>query len=98
MLVPLEFVRGLLDVPLDDPLFEQARDAYLDVFRPLAPGEDLVRTLETACRVAKIARVLTWQRALQAAHEQHEAVREDYQRAPLKTLFSVLDDSYLGGA
>jgi hypothetical protein len=98
MLVPLGFVRRLLDVPLDDPLFRRACDAYLEVFGQLAPGEDLVRTLQTACRVAKIARVLTWQRALLAAREQHDPLRADYQRAPLETLFSLLDDSYLGGA
>ncbi|MET0862723.1 MAG: phosphotransferase, partial [Nakamurella sp.] len=98
MLVPLGFVRELFDVPLDDPLFQRARDGYLDVFRQLAPGEDLVSTLETACRVAKIARVLTWERALVAAREQDEVVRDDYQQAPLQTLFSLLDESYLGGA
>ena len=98
MLVPLGFVSRLLDVPLEDPRFGKARDAYLRVFRELAPGEDLVRTLETACRVAKIARVLTWQRALTAARQQGEAINDDYLEAPLETLFSLLDDSYLGGA
>jgi hypothetical protein len=97
MLVPLGVVQRLLDVPLDHPGFRRARDAYLDVFSPLSPGEDLVRTLGTACRVAKIARVLTWHRALQAAREQDEVLRDDYQRAPMETLFSLLDESYLGG-
>ena len=38
---------------------EQARDAYLEGFG----GRELVETLELACRVAKIARTLTWVRA-----------------------------------
>jgi hypothetical protein len=97
MLVPLGVVRGLLEVSIDDPLFRRARDAYLDVFGSIAPGENLASTLQTACQVAKIARVLTWERALQAAREQGEPLRADYQRAPLETLFSLLDDSYLGG-
>ena len=47
--------------------FRRARDAYLEVFADLRRDEDLVETLELACRVAKIARALTWDRAIQAA-------------------------------
>jgi hypothetical protein len=98
MLVPLGFVQRHLDADLKDPRFIRARDAYLDVFRDLAPDEDLTSTLETACRVAKIARVLTWHRAIQAADEQGEEIDDEWVRAPMDTLASVLDDSYLGGA
>jgi Phosphotransferase enzyme family len=98
MLVPLGFVQRLLGEGVDDPGFAQARDAYLDVFRPVAPGEDLVVTLELACCVAKIARVLTWDRAVRAAREDGEEVEESWTRAPMETLASLLDDSYLGGA
>lgn len=97
MLVPLGVVPGLLHVPIDDPQFGRVKDAYLEVFGHLARGEDLARTLQIACRVAKIARVLTWERALLAARVQGESLRPDYQRAPLETLFSLLDGSYLGG-
>src|SRR5918993_1046340 len=67
MLVPLGFVQRLLDVDLDNAQYVRARDAYLDVFADDAPGEDLASTLALACTVAKIARALTWDRALRAA-------------------------------
>src|SRR5262245_36588383 len=98
MLVPLGFVQRLLEVELDDPRFVDARDAYLDVFRPVARGEDLVATLDVACRVAKIARVLTWDRAVRAASDEGQDVDENWTRAPMETLEALLDDSYLGGA
>ena len=44
----------------------RARDAYLGEFRDLGPHAELVATLELACRVAKVARALTWERALLA--------------------------------
>ena len=69
-----------------DPGFLRARDAYLDVFSDLAPRAELAETLALACRVAKIARALTWHRALQAAREQGEAVDPDWSTAPLETL------------
>jgi hypothetical protein len=43
-------------------------------------------------------RALTWDRSLQAAREQGEAVADRFETAPLHTLASVLDDSYLGAA
>jgi Phosphotransferase enzyme family len=98
MLVPLGFVQSLLGVGVDDPRFTDARDAYLDVFGPVAPGEDLEATLELACRVAKIARVLTWDRAVRAARDEGQEVDETWRSAPMETLASLLDDSYLGGA
>ena len=98
ILVPLGFVQRLLGVGVDDPRFTDARDAYVDVFGPLAPGEDLEATLELACRVAKIARVLTWDRAVRAARDEGQAVDETWRSAPMETLASLLDDSYLGGA
>jgi Phosphotransferase enzyme family len=93
MLVPLGFVQRALG----DPGVRRARDAYLAVFADLAPHDERVATLETACRVAKIARALTWERALLSAREQGEAVDEDWATAPLETLASLLDESYLGG-
>ena len=92
MLVPLGFAarRSAADV-------ERARDAYLGQFRDLAPHAELVATLELACRVAKVARALTWDRAMSAAGDRDE-VDPDFARAPLATLESLLDESYLGGA
>ncbi len=98
MLVPLGFVQRLLEVGVDDPRFADARDAYLGVFSPVAPGEDLGATLELACRVAKIARVLTWDRAVRAARDEGQEVDEAWTSAPMETLASLLDGSYLGGA
>jgi hypothetical protein len=96
MLVPLRFVTR--DGGLDDPGVRRARDAYLQVFAGVAPGEDLAGTLEIACRVAKVARVLTWERALQAADSAGDEIAETWATAPLETLASLLDGSYLGGA
>ena len=98
MLVPLGFVQRGLGATLDDPRFLHARDAYLDVFADLAPREELAETLALACRVGKIARTLIWHRALQTAREQGEELAPEFAAAPLETLASLLDESYLGGS
>lgn len=98
MLVPLGFVRRGLDASVDDPRFLRARDAYLGVFTDIAPREELADTLELACQVAKVARALTWDRALKAARDQGETVPDDWAAAPAETLASLVDESYLGGA
>jgi Phosphotransferase enzyme family len=92
MLVPLGFAarRSPEELVL-------ARDGYLAEFRDLGPHSELVETLELACRVAKVARALTWERALLAGRDT-EGSDDDFARAPLATLESFLDDSYLGGA
>ena len=95
MLVPLGMLRQFLDVPSDAPAFVSVRDAYLDLFRDLAPTEDLPRTLETACRVAKIARTHTWYRAIGAAAEQGDELAGRFRDAPLATLCAVLDVDHL---
>jgi hypothetical protein len=91
MLVPLGFVQQSLGAGRD---FAGARDAYLDVFADLAPHSELVETLALACRVAKIARALTWERALRAAREQG-ATLDPWENATAETLASLLDKSYL---
>ena len=95
--LPLLFVQRDLETGFDDPRFLRARDAYLEVFTDLAPRAELVETLEVACHVAKIARVLTWDRALRAARDQGEPVEDDWVSAPRETLVSLLDESYLAG-
>jgi hypothetical protein len=94
--VALGFIQQrVLDVGVDEPGVVRLRDAYLEAFSDLAPHAELVETLELACRVGKIARALTWERALRALGDD---VDEDWARAPFATLASLLDESYLGGA
>ena len=88
MLVPLGMAREDRRLRL--------RDAYLEPFGDLAPHAELVETLELACRVAKIARALTWHRAVSALDGEQAA--DEWAGAPLECLASLLDDSYLGGA
>jgi hypothetical protein len=92
MLVPL----GLIRHRSGEAELRRARDAYLDVFADRAPHAELVETLELACRVAKIARALTWARALEAAYEAGEPVDADWATAPAETLARLLHDHYLG--
>ncbi len=98
MLVPLGMLTNQYGVGLDDNRFLRTRDAYLEVFTEVAGGEDLATTLAVACRVAKVARVLTWDRAVQAARDQGEQIDDNWANAPLESLVSLLDDSYVGGA
>ncbi len=96
MLVPLGWVQRRLSVGAYDPQILRIRDAYLEVFGDMAPHAGLVEALELACRVGKVARALTWDRALEASPA--DELDEDYASAPLDCLRSLLDDSYLGGA
>jgi Phosphotransferase enzyme family len=93
MLVGIGFLQMQLRVGVDDARILRARDAYLEVFDHLAPRADLIDALELACRVGKVARALTWNRAVRALGD--ETSRE-YARAPLDSLLSLLDDDYLG--
>ena len=63
-LVPLGWTQHRLASSLDDPDLLGIRDAYLKVFSDLAPHAELAATLEAACRVGKVARALTWARAV----------------------------------
>jgi hypothetical protein len=69
---------------------DRLRDAYLSAWLDLAPHAELVATLELACHTGKIARALTWARATQ-----HASPGDEWARAPLATLASLLDASYL---
>ncbi|HEY3956576.1 MAG TPA: phosphotransferase [Streptosporangiaceae bacterium] len=95
MLVALGYMQQHLGVSLGHPRVLRLRDAYLDVFSDLGPHAERVGTLQLACRVGKIARALTWDRALAA--QGYEQAGE-FAGAPLKCLASLLDDSYVGGA
>ena len=91
MLVPL----GFLARRLGELALLRARDAYLAEFAEIAPHGELVATLELACRVAKVARVLTWERAVRAAWKEGETVQDAWTLATIQTLGAVADESYL---
>jgi Phosphotransferase enzyme family len=92
MLVGLGFLHSYLEVSLDDPQLLRIRDAYLEVFSDLAAHAELVATLELACRVGKVARALTWERAVRALGED----AGEFAQAPVRSMFSLLDASHLG--
>ena len=100
MLVAFRVLRDHLGTEGDDhPRLLAARDAYLDGFRDQAPGaddEELVATFETACHVAKVARALTWDRAVRAARADGAPVDAEEASAPLEWLATVLDASPYG--
>jgi Phosphotransferase enzyme family len=83
-------------VPMDDSERERLRDAYLRPVGDLAPHAELVDTLELACRVGKIARALTWHRSVSAFGP--DEVEERWLSGPSESLFSLLEDSWLGRA
>jgi hypothetical protein len=92
MLLGLGFVqRRVLGSREDAPEVLRLRDAYLEPFGDLAPHAELVAALELACRVGKIVRALTWQRAVAAG------APEDWGRAPLAVLNGLADESHLSG-
>jgi hypothetical protein len=83
-------------VPMEDAKRERLRDAYLAPFSDLAPHSELVETLELACRIGKIARALTWHRSVSAFAP--DEVEERWLSGPSESLFSLLEDSWLGRA
>jgi len=94
MLVTLSFLRiHVLECEPGDPRLLRVRDAYLGAFADLAPHAELVETLELACRLAKIARALTWERVAQALDPQD--VEDRWRRTPLECLMSLTAASYL---
>lgn len=92
MLLGVGFLHHRLGVGPGDRVVRRTRDAYLEVFSDLAPHAELVQELELACRVGKIARVLTWDRALRA-QGYHAAGR--FATAPLEGLEALLADSWM---
>lgn len=99
-LIPITFARdhvlgdGTAD---DDPRLLALRDAFLQPHADAlgATVDELVPTLELACRLAKIARTLIWQRAIDGFGNETPERRA---AAPLATLTSLLDDAPYGGA
>jgi hypothetical protein len=92
MLVGMGFLQMRLKADVGDPRILRVRDAYLEVFGPFAPRDQLIDALELACRVGKVARALTWQRAVRTAGDGSE----EFAEAPFESLASLLEDNYLG--
>jgi aminoglycoside phosphotransferase (APT) family kinase protein len=86
LLVLLQNLRQSLEAPADDLRILRVRDAYLEAFGALASHRELVETADLACRVAKIARVLTWQRAI------GNKPASDYASIPFGKLVELLQD------
>jgi hypothetical protein len=91
MLVTAAAVRTQLGAGPDDPAVRRIRDAYLEVWSDLAPPRELVAELELACWAGKVARALTWDRALRA--QGHDQARE-FADAPRQHLTALLADSW----
>ena len=62
--------------------------AYLEPFRGLGSPAELLDTLRLACRVGRIARALTWARAVRFGWP--SAVSDAWARAPLDTMAELL--------
>jgi hypothetical protein len=84
MLVALGFLHIRHGLAATDPMFVRMRDAYLEPFTDLAPRASLVADVELACQVGKVARALTWDRAVRA-----EGYAGKFGRAPLETLLAL---------
>jgi hypothetical protein len=66
---------------------KRPRDAYLEVFSDLAPHAELVEELELACHVGKVARALTWERAVR-----HQ---DEFADEPMKCLEELLSGTWI---
>lgn len=86
MMVPLQYLESL-NRPDD---VKRLRAEYLALFDDLAPRAELESTLDVACRVAKAARTLTWQRALATVDDPEHRFAD----APLQTFASLEQESY----
>ena len=82
MLVPAQVLSGAA--------LDAARSAYLAEFSELAAPDRLAADLELACRVARIARTLTWERALRSAREQDEPIDPFFANAPFEELTALI--------
>ncbi|HEU5074231.1 MAG TPA: phosphotransferase, partial [Polyangiaceae bacterium] len=87
LLVLLATLQHTLEARPGDARVLRVRDAYLEPFSALATRRELIATAELACRVAKAARVLTWQRAI------GNAPPDDYAGIPFGKLTDLLHDT-----
>jgi len=91
LLVALGFVCRTLHAAAQDARVTRVRDAYLARFADLGSHEELVRSAELACHVGKVARALTWARAIAAEGD----AAGPHAGAPLHWLGAVLDPAYV---
>ena len=96
MMTATRWAQRQLNVDLYAAELVRIRDAYLEPCSDLASRDELVEALELACRVGKVARALTWARAV--TQSDTDELDKHYATAPLQRLRSLFDDSYLGGA
>ena len=75
-LVPLRVIAELLPSGTGSPDWARARRDYLAGFAGAGDPDGLVSTLELAGRVARVARLLTWERALRTATRSGEPIEE----------------------
>ncbi len=93
MLVPLSVLVHRLETTAADVRILRARDAYLEVFRDCAPHAELVETLELACHLGRVARSLTWARAVKAMSDADDDP-DDFASAPLEAMLKLLEDDF----
>lgn len=89
MLVTLGILRSGYGLAAGDPALPRLRDAYLEPFTDLAPRAELAEDVVLACRVARPARALVWDRALPPDEP------GEFGRAPLVKLAAVADEDWL---
>jgi Ser/Thr protein kinase RdoA (MazF antagonist) len=75
---------------LSRPQTAHARSRYLEAFADLGPPAELEAEAEIACRVARVARTLTWERALRTAREQDEPLDPFFAHAPYEELAALV--------
>lgn len=92
LLVPLQLTAALLRTDPGDPRVQRVRDAYLAGFGAVDGRRDVDATLDVAVRVARVARVLTWERALRSARRAGDPVADDWARGPLEALSAFVED------
>ena len=90
MLHGLGWVAAHLGTDQDDARILRLRDAYLGAFADYGTPRELARTLELACRVAMVARTLTWARAIAMGD-----AATGFERAPLTHFLAIPGKSYL---
>jgi phosphotransferase family enzyme len=91
LLVALGFVCRTFHAGAGDARVTRVRDAYLAAFADLGSHAELVRTAELACHVGKVARALTWARAIEAEGD----ATGPHAGAPLHWLGALLDPAYV---
>lgn len=90
MLHGLGWVAAHLHTDHDDPRIVRLQDAYLGAFADYGSPRELARTLELACRVAMVARTLTWARAIAMGDS-----ATGFERAPLTHFLAIPGRSHL---